>query len=170
MLIVTFLVVFAAGAAVGRLWSAPPRHRTSRASWLAQELKLSPEQQKSIELIWAAAMRESRKAQEDRRNTQRKERDEAVQALLTEEQKAQYQQIMSDYDRAREESSTERKTAFDDAVARTKSILTEEQREKYDELMTRFPPGERRSPGQRSFRRERRQPPPEGPPLEVMPK
>jgi Spy/CpxP family protein refolding chaperone len=160
IMIATFLIVFAAGIVMGRSWTAERNsHPRSRESWLAKELKLDTEQRKSIEEIWGGVMRESRKAQGERRKALTDKRDAAVLALLSEEQKVEYDRIMAEYEQARAQMTAEREAAFNEAVARTKAILTDEQREKYEQLLTRFPRGERRS-SQRHPSREGPPPPP----------
>jgi len=136
ILIVSFVLVFAAGAAVGVV--AARRFRPPQPpSWLASELDLTPEQRERMHQIWSETMRSGFRQEGERRAAMMQERDEAIQALLSEEQRAKYEAIQQDYTRKRDELSQERRAAFEKAVEQTKAILTPEQRVKYEELMKR---------------------------------
>jgi Spy/CpxP family protein refolding chaperone len=160
ILIAAFLLIFAAGTAVGLLtfW---PRPRAKRRTWLAEELNLTPRQREQMHEIWSQAMKASG---EQRHATWRelvKQRDEAIVALLTDEQRAQYEQIIQDYEGKLQEHHRQRRRAIEQAVERTKQILTPEQNKKYDELRKRrggWGPGRRgprrRRPGSRPTTRE----------------
>ena len=98
IILVSFALVFAAGAAVGLLVARsaqPPR----RGSWLAHEFDLTPEQQEQMRKIWSEVMSSARRNGRERRQALRTERDKAVQALLSEEQKVQYEEVMQEYSR-----------------------------------------------------------------------
>lgn len=136
ILLVAFLLAFAAGTAVG-LWSAKPAPPGEPRSWLDNELKLTPEQKEQMKAIWSDNMGLVFQAQGQKRTAIAQERDQAIQALLTAEQKLQYEQIQQEFSRKSEELGQERKKAFDEAVERTKAILTPEQAKQYDELMKR---------------------------------
>jgi len=134
VLIVSFLLVFAAGTALGVLIT---RFRTSHRhrSWLTAELKLTPDQQDQIRKIWSETMRSGFGKQSDRRKAAAQERNQATLSLLSEDQRSRYDAIQQEYGRKIEELSQERKRAFEDATQRTKRILTPEQALKYDELL-----------------------------------
>ena len=131
----SFAVVFAAGVAVGLLLprSARPRHR---GSWLARELDLTPEQKEQMRKIWSEPdQRSSMRGDLERRRALREARDEAMRALLTEEQKARHDALVQEYEQKLAELYEERRKAFEERLERTKEILTESQRKKYEELM-----------------------------------
>ncbi len=158
ILIVSFVLVFAAGAALGVLLARPEKRPPHPSSWLAAELNLSAEQRKQMEAVWSEAMGATFARHGEKRAAVVQERDQAIQALLSEAQQAQYQAIQQDYTRKMNELSQERKRVFDDAVERTKRILTPEQATKYEELMKRH--RERgMGPGPGGFRGRRRPPP-----------
>lgn len=129
ILLVSFLLTFGAGTALGLLTSWP-EDRSSGRSRLWSDLNLTDEQREQMREIWSDVMGRRR----GERRALAKERDEAVVALLTEEQLPQYERIMQEYRRKMEELSRERQRRVQEAVERTKRILTPEQAEKYEEL------------------------------------
>ena len=153
-----FVVVFAAGVSTGLLLPRLKDH-SPRRSWLASQLKLTPQQEEQMRTIWEGAVRTP--GGREGWSALARERDDAVEALLSEEQRAKYDAILQEHVRRLEELSQQRKRSFDEAVERTKSILTPDQAEKYDALLKRRdgkggPPG----PGPRQGRP--RHPPPAG--------
>jgi len=161
IVLLSFVVVFAAGAAVGLLLSrsALPRHPRS---WLASELGLTPEQREQMRQIWSRPDQGSpMRSHLERRRAIRKWRDEAVRALLSEEQKGRYDEIVREYEQQLAKLSEERRKAFQQRLERTKAILTDSQRRKYEELLEKGRgPGGRpgagppRGPGAQWRRRE----------------
>ncbi len=149
IMLICFLVAFAAGTAVGVLVgrsARAPRHR----SRLSRELDLTGPQREQMRKIWFELMSSARRDERGRRQALRTERDEAVQGLLVEEQREQYEKVMQDYSRKSEELAQERRQLFQEAVEETKKILTESQRKKYEELLEkRKGRGRRRHPGGR---------------------
>jgi len=144
LLVVVFLVTFAAGAVAGRLsWQS--EHRPPGPSFLAAELNLTNEQREQMHNIWTEVMGDGGRRQGDQRRVLGQERDQAIAALMAPEQKPQYEKILQDYTRKVDELSQERKKAFDQAVERTKQILTPDQAAKYEELLKKMP--ERGGPG-----------------------
>jgi Spy/CpxP family protein refolding chaperone len=148
LLVVVFLVTFAAGAVAGRLsWESGSR--PPRPSFLAAELDLTADQREQMHKIWTEVMDEGGRRQWDQRRVLGQDRDAAIAALMTAEQKPQYEKILQDYTRKVDELSQERKKAFDQAVEQTKQILTPEQAAKYEEMLKKMPErgGFRGSPG-----------------------
>jgi Spy/CpxP family protein refolding chaperone len=138
LLVVVFLVTFAAGVVAGRLyWQSG--HRPPGPSFLAAELNLTAEQREKMHTIWTESMSDGGRRQWDQRKVLGQERDAAIAALMTAEQKPQYEKILQDYTRKLDEQGQERKKAFDQAVEKTKQILTPEQVAKYEELLKRPP-------------------------------
>jgi len=134
MIVVCFLLAFGAGVAVGILTGGSPR-RPRRGSWITHELNLTPTQREEMRKIWSELMGDSRRGQREQRKRLEQERNEAVKALLSPEQKLQYEELMAKYARKTKELSAEREEALRQAVERTKELLTEPQRKKYDELL-----------------------------------
>ena len=158
ILIVSFLVTFAAGAATGLL-VARLDHRPRGPSWLANELNLTSRQREQMDGIWSEVMGSMMRQRSEQSKALRQERDQAITALLTEEQQSRYEAILKDYARKETEMSEQRKQAFEEAIKRTKEILTPEQAAKYDELMQK-----QRERGFGPPHGGRRGPPPDGPP------
>lgn len=150
--ILAFLITFGAGIVAGmavRDHMAKPAER----SWLGRELNLTPEQEEQMRTIWAGVRDGGRQAG-DRREALRRERDEKVRALLTDEQKAAYEALLQDYAARSAELNKERDARYQEAVRRTKEILTPEQGVKYDELLkTRLSREHWRSGGSREPRK-----------------
>ncbi|HRU06160.1 MAG TPA: periplasmic heavy metal sensor [Candidatus Brocadiia bacterium] len=142
-----FVAAFAAGVAAGVALFPPPAPPPP-GSWLTHELDLTPEQRTQMRQIWSGVMGGGRGQRHVERQALEKERDEAIQALLTEEQKARYDEVMKSFSAKVAAQAEERKKAFDDAVESTKKILNEKQRAKYEEILKqrggrgrRGPPG-----------------------------
>ncbi len=164
VLLVSFVLVFVAGLAAGRLTARRrPRHRGR--SWLTSELNLTPDQRDQMQEIWSEATRQPRAPREDWAQA-RRERDEAVRELLSDEQTEEYDRIIREREERRQAMADRRRKAFEDAVARTKEILTPEQRAKYDEIRSRMPERGRRGPFGPGMRGPRR---PEPEPAEADP-
>jgi hypothetical protein len=130
-----FLIALGTGIVVGMGMSKAPKAE-DRKSWLAEELSLTADQSEKMKAIWSDISRPGQSSFERRRQLGR-ERDDAVQALLTEEQKTAYTALLDKYNLQMAELNHEREQAFQAAVESTKDILTEQQRVKYDELLRR---------------------------------
>jgi hypothetical protein len=123
--------------------AAKPKDRNT--SWLAEELNLDPTQSEAMRMIWSDIRNQS---SYERRMQIQKDRDDAIQALFTNEQKIAYEEIDKQYKESMAKLQHEREQAFQSAVESTKDILNEEQREKYDELIKRGFRGGRRERGE----------------------
>ncbi len=64
-----------------------------------------------------------------------KQRDEALVALLNDEQKAKFEKISKDYADRYAELTRNRDQVFAQAVQQTRSLLNETQRQKYDQIL-----------------------------------
>ena len=105
---------------------------------LAEELKLTPDQRKQMDEIWSGFVREhDRRGQSDKWRELQRQREDAVVALLTPEQKTEYDRIQAEHQRRIDELGRARERAFEDAVEKTKQILNTEQRTKYEEILAR---------------------------------
>jgi Spy/CpxP family protein refolding chaperone len=164
VVLVCFGVAFGAGLATGvALMRFTSEH--GPGSWLDHELDLTAEQREQMRGIWSQVVSFSMQRQHEQRQALLKERDEAVQGLMNDGQKAKYDEVMRTYGAKLAALEESRKKAFEEAVERTKKILTESQRKKYEELLQKHggrhmgfgPPG-RHGPGG-----ERMPPPPPRP-------
>ncbi len=145
MIVITgFVIAFSAGLMSGIAWKGHPGARPhqgpeSRESWIADQLKLSPEQQKQMKDIWSEVG--GRRESWDRRNQLRKERDEALASLIRPEDKPEYDRIIAESKQKQDAVEAEGKKAFQQAVEKTKAILNAEQLKKYEEVLSRGPGG-----------------------------
>lgn len=146
IVLIGFLLAFCAGLAVGltRPVTAAPvieapggRPEGGRRGWLAQQLELSPLQQEQLDEIWSETARRGRHEQFERRRRLRRERDEAIAALIRDEDRPAYEAILREHDERAAELEAEWRESFRAAVERTRALLTPEQREKYQALMDR---------------------------------
>ena len=131
ILIAAFAVTLAAGLAVGYAI----RSYTHRPPRRFPDLKLTAEQTGKMDEIWNAVMRDARKLQSEQRQALQKQREEAVRALLTEEQKLKYDGVLKDYAGRMAELGKAREKTFQEAVEKTKLILNAEQRKKYEDWL-----------------------------------
>src|SRR4051812_26998845 len=108
-------------------------------SALAQELHLSTQQTEQMRQTWESVREKVRLSYEsaDRLNRQR---DEAIQAMLTPEQKAKFEKLTQDFADRFIALRKDRDSAFSKAVEETRKILSDEQRKKYDELLKTMAP------------------------------
>jgi Spy/CpxP family protein refolding chaperone len=140
-----FAVAFAAGIVVGvqnhnlipasisKQWMAHP----DRHGWLVAELNLTPDQQQQLHDIWSDAFHRGGHENEDQRRELRKDRDDAISALIHPEDKPAYDQVMKNYSDQMSVLEQQWRGSFDSAVEKTKQILTPQQREKYEEILAR---------------------------------
>jgi Spy/CpxP family protein refolding chaperone len=159
LLLLSFILVFAAGAVVGTVQrvagqhegppSGPPPHRDGGGGPrdhdpLPKILNLTPEQQQQMAAIWSDHMKrrdQERPLHDQKRREYQSQRDEAIRALLTPDQLPKYDAIRKDYQDRMTEIDAQRQAAFKQAVEETKKILTPEQVTKYEEfLATHRPP------------------------------
>ena len=138
LLLGCIVIVFAAGVSVGLLAGRVKARRPVHRSRLASELCLTSQQQEQMGAIWSEVMPpRPGPGGGSERSLPREERDDAILALLTEQQRPEYDSILENYQRRMEELSANRRKAFDEAVQKTKQILTPEQAKKYDEMLRR---------------------------------
>jgi hypothetical protein len=144
ILVLTMMLVFAAGLVVGQLWArlpvlkATPPPADGKPSW-AHDLGLSAEQQKQMDAIWGETRQKIGQTFEQRRNID-KQRDEAIQSLLNEPQKPAYEKIQSEHRQQRAELDKERGQIIKQAEERSRALLTDEQKKRWD-AMPRGPRG-----------------------------
>src|SRR5215212_11054797 len=105
VVIIGFAVAFAAGLIVGlesrqtSIGATTPATTQPRRGpgWLTSELNLSAEQQEKMKQIWSEVAKHGRGDQEDRRRQLRTERDDAIAALIRQEDKDKYEQVRKNY-------------------------------------------------------------------------
>jgi Spy/CpxP family protein refolding chaperone len=153
MFIPMVVLIFAAGLVVGRITNrvpavtkAPETRPTTRPhgpSALHDQLGLNAEQRQQMDAIWTDVWKNGNSF--DRRRQLDRERDQAIQALLTPEQKTQYDAIQEANRAKRSELDKEREKLIAEANEKSRALLTDEQKKKWDELTKEM--REHRGPG-----------------------
>ncbi|MCE5327714.1 MAG: hypothetical protein LLG01_15015 [Planctomycetaceae bacterium] len=152
ILIAAYLLAIAAGVLVGmNIAQDKPRHRSE----LTSRLNLTPAQREQMRKIWSDPRLRGDPRRGPGRGDLARNRDEAVMALLTPQQRQAYDAIQKDYAAQIEKQSLARRQAFDKAVEETKKILTPEQAATYEEMMRQRDPRQRRGGGGERFRDHR---------------
>ncbi|MCD6303744.1 MAG: hypothetical protein J7M21_02135 [Planctomycetes bacterium] len=155
-MLLSFLVTFAAGGAVGMLAApempTPASHGYCRGQGqgqgqgLGDELHLTAEQREQMRRIWSQVMGMADRRLRERMMAIRREREKALEDLLTDSQRAMYDQINADFQRRMRQVGEEWRALVDKAVQQTKAILTPEQVRKYEEFRMRRLRGHRPGP------------------------
>ena len=114
---------------------APGNH--DRETDLARELNLTDAQREQMRKIWSDAMQGAGREHMDKMRSLQRERDDAVIALLTPEQKQSYDKLQSDYRDKMDAMGRDREKAFAKAVEETNQILDPQQQQKYAEIRKR---------------------------------
>ncbi len=137
ILLTAFVLVLSAGMVVGRLSAQLPVVKAERTgpapSWLADELNLTPDQRKQMDAIWADAKPKMDKLFERRQELDR-ERDQAIQDLLTPAEWTAYGKIMDDFHSRRADCEKQRLDLMQDASAHSRALLSDSQLQKWDAL------------------------------------
>ena len=135
LLLLAFVIVFAAGAVVGRVrelhpqpgsQTQPPLKHPHHGPGLVSLLNLSPAQGEQMKQIWDAFGKEREQiARQFPENDQ--DRDAAIQGLMTSEQWARYQEIQKQHEQRTHEIREQIQQAFQKADAATRGILSPDQ-------------------------------------------
>jgi len=128
--ILAFVVIFAAGASVGMVRHTQINPKKHHGPF--DELNLSEAQDTQIRKIWDD-VRKGRPSPAQWEQIDH-ERDARIAALLTPEQKSQYDQIQRDHDLQREALHKQMESLIHEAEGKTRAVLTPEQQTKFDEL------------------------------------
>lgn len=129
------ILAFAAGIPVGWIFNPVGRPVDAESydpSWLDTEIELSETQKAEMREIWSRAAEDLERF---RRSTFLRDKDDVVREILSDEQKAQYDEIESDFRQRRERLDSDRRARHAAAIEETLSILTPEQRSKFEELL-----------------------------------
>ncbi len=170
IMVLCFAAAFSAGVLAGKVWersivkaeasppvvvappvpapvpqptAQPPRDPappTPELGWL-RELNLTAQQSEQMRAIWSAVTKNA-PMNHGKREALRKERDEAIKALLSDEQRKQQTAVLAQYEAKNEEigqkmhveQEVQRKQR-DEAV---KALMSEEQRKLYDALKSNY--------------------------------
>lgn len=134
MMLIAFLLSFAAGAVFGALFHRAHSSETSPMG-LARSLNLKPEQETKLQQIWSDLIHKPSAYPDEERLRLARERDAEIRKLLTPEQLSQFEKISENFTQQLREQALRRKARIEEAVKNTKEILTEEQRKKYEILL-----------------------------------
>lgn len=134
ILIASFVLVFLAGIPFG--WTIERRTDSpDERSWLGRRLDLTSEQEKEISQIWSEVSQTSHSERRDAIRTRSDERDDEIRAILTDEQKTSFEEIVAKHREARREYFGHVRAINDEAVEKTKALLSDEQRAKYEAMI-----------------------------------
>ena len=136
VIILGFALAFAAGGSVGML-AAPqqqPATRRGHGPDLAVQLGLTDAQREKMHDIWTESVFGRDKEFRDGKRALWQEKDEAIEGLLTDEQRIEYDAILASCDRRMKEMDQQWQEIIQQAVEETRKILTKEQAKKYDEF------------------------------------
>jgi hypothetical protein len=101
---------------------------------LTEQLQLSDDQRMRMQQIWERAQTRVRRGVESAQQLQQ-QRDDALVALLNDEQKAAFEKISKQYADRYAELLQQRDQEFAEAVSETRKLLDEQQRQKYDQIL-----------------------------------
>jgi hypothetical protein len=131
VMMLMFAVAVGAGVVTGKLSARLPATPAAPVvGTLSDELQLDPQQRAAMQKIWESAQRTSRDCAKAASLAQ-KEQDDALMALLNDEQKAKYAAVNQQTQAKIAALDLRRRAAFSDAVEQTSGILSEPQRKTY---------------------------------------
>jgi len=155
LLVIGFVIAFGAGWMMNRGYEMRTRqehaqaptttapatrpHRGPGGSFLTAELNLTTDQQEKMKVIWDSTRRNGRDDW-DRRNQFRKDRDDAIAALIRPEDKEKFEQVQKTYTDKNAAMDKEIRNGWESAVEKTKAILQPEQLKKYEEFLKNHEP------------------------------
>jgi hypothetical protein len=137
ILVVTIMLVLGAGVVVGRLWANLPA--ISRGGdnkpqdWTKEALKLTADQQKQMDAIWAEVHQKIDETFEQRKALDH-EHDQAISALLSPEQYISYEEIQQEYRDDRSNLDKVRQKLVREGEQKSIALLDGEQRKLWDQM------------------------------------
>jgi hypothetical protein len=137
ILVVTIVLVLGAGVVVGRLWANLPSmsHGEDKPppSFAKIILKLTADQDKQMDSIWADVHQKIDETFEQRKTLDR-EHDQAISALLSPEQYISYEEIQQEYRDGRGELDKLRQKLVHDGEIKSIALLDAEQKKLWDQM------------------------------------
>jgi hypothetical protein len=138
ILAIVFLLTLCSGVVAGMLYSRlpannPPSVQPSPTA-LQQALNLTADQQDKMEKIWEG-VRKTVDGCVNRAHDIQHRQDEALSALLTEDQKAKFKKIQDEFHQQSEDLKAAEEQAIHQAVQQTDLILDDQQRKHYHEIV-----------------------------------
>jgi len=148
MVICVFVVALGSGMLLGMGVARAPQAARG-GSWIETELHLTAPQREQMRDIWQGVVKSTGQHAWDQRRALSKEREEAVEALLTPEQKKQYDALQKKYNDELAALSQQREATYNHAVEQTRAMLTPQQAKRYDEILAKGFHGPRRGAASR---------------------
>jgi len=141
--LIAAVLVLGAGVVLGRLSAhiavdvppppPPAGPQGHPPSWLQDQLGLSTEQRQQMDALWAE-VKQQMTADRDRRHEFDRERDEAIQNMLSNQQKLVYQAILDEYHTKRQQMENARDSLIKSAEDRSRALLSDSQKVRWDQL------------------------------------
>jgi Spy/CpxP family protein refolding chaperone len=150
LLVIGFLVALGAGVIIGMELRQPasatanvPAPAATRGAtgaggpggMLTARLGLTPEQQEQMKRIWSETAHRGGREADERRRQFRKERDDAIAALVRPEDRPKYDAAVQHYADRQAAMEREWRSSFQAAVEKTKAILAPDQAKRYEEFL-----------------------------------
>ena len=101
---------------------------------LVDQLGLTAAQRDEMRTIWEGVRADVQDCYHDAETLQR-HRDQAIAALLDDQQKEEFEKISKDYAQRYTQLTQKREQTFQQAVDRTRQLLDEKQRGKYEQIL-----------------------------------
>jgi Spy/CpxP family protein refolding chaperone len=133
LFILTLSSGLVAGMLVSRLPAVVPATSSQRTPF-AEILQLTDAQNEKMRVIWEGVRNQVDDCFREAQNVQ-KDRDDALIALLNDEQKVKFAKIQKETAAALAKLKANRDAMFQQAVEETKKILTDKQKERYEEIL-----------------------------------
>ncbi|MDB5332634.1 MAG: hypothetical protein JWP03_3785 [Phycisphaerales bacterium] len=136
VMLLGFALMFVAGLEVGRTRKIVPGVKPSdpqpAASLIGRELNLTADQREQMKKIWEPVGHHPEPTEFKEADRQR---DESIRALMSEDQRSRYEQILHDHDAKIAALRAEHDEAMRDAQQKSRAILTEAQQKTFDAML-----------------------------------
>ena len=133
LLVVAFMVVFAAGAVVGLARKNEPAANPTPPPPPFPDLHLSATQQEQMKTIWSTVVSMHRQSDQQRHKIDQ-EREASILAMLNSDQKSQYQQIQQTAAAQVQALEQQMQRAIHEAEDRTRAILSPPQQQTFEKI------------------------------------
>lgn len=135
---VSFVLALGAGVALGMLGSRTLPQRGDPRSHIVDALQLTPEQQAQMDEIWSGLIRDRGRQYGEEMRIIQEEHDAALNAMLSSEQKQEYDRINAEFARKMQEIWKKAEQEFRAATEKTRAILSPSQQATFDEMLKQF--------------------------------
>jgi Spy/CpxP family protein refolding chaperone len=140
LMIIAVVLSLGAGILLGFAGSRMPFHdHHGGHSFLMDELNLTEDQRNQMQKIWSDTVDGLRDKHFQQMDQMRQDREAAIDALLTPDQKTKYDAMNKDFQAKMAVIDKERDDSIQSAIDQTKKILTDSQRAKYEQLLKDHP-------------------------------